>query len=660
MKKMRRFAAIAAAAAMTACMAMPMTAMLSASALDITINSAVNNDKGTHTYEAYQIFDGDMSSEDDVYVLSNVVWGTGVDVWTTDPTDENKVILDTTNHNAVIAAIKAIDVDGAKPFATVTDAASVAKVLSENPGTATEESKVAKAFANVIAKYLSTTTSGTPSDNKITGLDSGYYLVQDADAPVAGTGVNSGARTRYILELLGESITVDAKASAPQVMKKVQEDDKNVTGDAVIGTYTDAATTKWNDVADYCIGEKVPFKLYGTMPSTLGDYAHYFYKFTDTLDKEFTLDETTIVIKVNDTEVADNKFNIHKDVTATIDEDTGLPTAATTIEIAIEDVKALKDKNGGSITVDTNSVITVEYKATLNTNAVIGLPGQMNEVKLEYSNNPNYDYNPSTDKAWVDDKGTPEESDDVTENENDTDVESPNDNGTPNDKTDDNEKNIGDTPVDKVIVFTYQLDINKTDGTNPLSGAKFVLSRDNNGTTEYAVVDATTKKVNSWTTTKPTVDAQGNVTDNAGAVLPGDSTFSIKGLDDQETYKIEEIKAPTGYNLLTDTYDVTLNAVTANNQNWSDFTPAKALLAEDAQKGLKLTYKMTNATGDGTTVDEEATNLGSEAVTIANQKGTSLPSTGGIGTTLFYVIGGTLAAGAGVGLIAKKRMKNEE
>ena len=75
MKKMSRFAAIAAAAAMTACMAMPMTAMLSASAVDYTITIKDTDTANVHTYEAYQIFTGALADG----VLSGIEWGSGVD-----------------------------------------------------------------------------------------------------------------------------------------------------------------------------------------------------------------------------------------------------------------------------------------------------------------------------------------------------------------------------------------------------------------------------------------------------------------------------------------------------------------------------------------------------------------------------------------------------
>lgn len=123
------------------------------------------------------------------------------------------------------------------------------------------------------------------------------------------------------------------------------------------------------------------------------------------------------------------------------------------------------------------------------------------------------------------------------------------------------------------------------------------------------------------------------VVDPAGTVeqieTPDDGAFKLVGLDDETEYKIVETKVPSGYNKAED--------ITFKISNTYDGTPV----------GSNIATLTDNRDGDLTEK-------------IVNKSGTQLPSTGGIGTTLFYVIGGTMAAGAGVALIAKKRMKNEE
>ena len=118
--------------------------------------------------------------------------------------------------------------------------------------------------------------------------------------------------------------------------------------------------------------------------------------------------------------------------------------------------------------------------------------------------------------------------------------------------------------------------------------------------------------------------------------------FKFIGLDDGK-YTLRETTTPTGYNTMAD-LTLTIGATTANNQVWSG-------TASDALSAIKLTMNSTNIDGD---VDK-----GNVEGSIINQKGSSLPSTGGIGTTMFYVGGGVLVAGAGVLLITKKRAKKD-
>ena len=100
------------------------------------------------------------------------------------------------------------------------------------------------------------------------------------------------------------------------------------------------------------------------------------------------------------------------------------------------------------------------------------------------------------------------------------------------------------------------------------------------------------------------------------------------------TYTITELVAPNGYNLLKDrvTIEITDNA-TLTNANWTVKSGDTALVANDDNHFL---------------------------VQVKNNKGTELPSTGGIGTTLFYVIGGLLVVAAGIILVTKKRVSKQE
>lgn len=176
------------------------------------------------------------------------------------------------------------------------------------------------------------------------------------------------------------------------------------------------------------------------------------------------------------------------------------------------------------------------------------------------------------------------------------------------------------TYVWKLNVHKYTL--NSTNKEVALSGAKFVLYRMDGGTKKYAKL--TNNKIDSW------------VTDKGGATTletSGEGDILIEGLN-VGTYYLEETEAPAGYNKLTKPIEVKITAtpdvtgvsetVEYKNQNDSTYTPA------------------TDAT-----------------VKVLNEAGTQLPSTGGIGTTLFYVIGGGLMAVAAVLLVTKKRMNSK-
>lgn len=559
-KRARRAAAFAAAVVMAACAAVPMSSSFSASAVgnnSITI-TAVDGVDITHSYEAYQVFKGQYAAGS----LGNIDWGTGVD------------------GTAILAELQSaaapLDV-----FNSAKDAKDVAEKLATGV-TKADDDTLAVAFAAVVGKHLTAVKSGTYANGAITGLDDGYYLVQDASDSPSGTGeTNSGAKTRFILKVAGGNVNVTAKSSAPSVIKKVKEDDKTVTGAVTVGSYT--ADKQYNDVADYCIGENVPFELISTMPSTYDDYTSYFYQFTDTLASNFTLNTNSIAVKVVNAD-GETALTANDDYTVSSQDESGKFT------ITINDTKKITS-------IKKDSTIVVDYNATLNDTAEIGLPGQENKVDLTYSNNPNY-----TGKG----EETPE-----------------------GDK--------GKTPEDKVIVFTYELDVTKYLGdektkANATDGTKAGFKLGNADGSKWATVDGNLR-ITGWV---DDVAAATEVTTDATGI------FKFIGLDDG-VYTLKETTTPTGYNTMAD-LTLTIGATTVNNQVWSG-------TASDALSAIKLTMNSTNTDGD---VDK-----GNVEGSIINQKGSSLPSTGGIGTTMFYVGGGVLVAGAGVLLITKKRAKKD-
>ncbi|WP_312942780.1 SpaH/EbpB family LPXTG-anchored major pilin [Oscillibacter sp.] len=181
----------------------------------------------------------------------------------------------------------------------------------------------------------------------------------------------------------------------------------------------------------------------------------------------------------------------------------------------------------------------------------------------------------------------------------------------------------GETPPVKVYDWTFTMGVNKTDkDSHPLTGAEFILNTDSNSTSKPI---ALIKNGNSYTIAPD--GTSGTVTTiSAGSIV-------IKGLDDSTIYYLHETKAPDGYNLLPDPVKIQISA------------------SYDAN-GALLSNSPTVAVGGGAASSTLSTN-------VVNLTGNELPSTGGMGTTIFYGVGSTLAIGAGLILIARKRLKNE-
>ncbi|VTS16674.1 surface protein Spb1 [Streptococcus porcinus] len=167
----------------------------------------------------------------------------------------------------------------------------------------------------------------------------------------------------------------------------------------------------------------------------------------------------------------------------------------------------------------------------------------------------------------------------------------------PNTQTDDSGK--------KATVYDGQITIKKVDGSDKaktLDGATFVLKNDQNQYLNFSDPQAV-----KWTSDQK--EATEYTTANGGLV-------TIKGLA-EGTYKLVETKAPAGYNLMTQETTVVLKEGLDNGQDTLLVTP-----------------------------------------TIENNKGAELPSTGSIGTIILYTIGALLALGAGVVLVARRRLQS--
>lgn len=433
-------------------------------------------------------------------------------------------------------------------------AAEAAEKLAKIGSTESDQTKLAE-----ILKFANLATqygSDLTASAPLTKVPAGYYLAKDKDDTVTG----NDAQTLYIVKVVGNSaVTITRKVDKPTFQKKVK-DVNDSTGDK----------SDWQDSADYDVNDKVPFQLTATLPTKEDDFAAYkTYKlvFTDNQSVGLTYPEASgFIVKYEETVVPASQYTLTLNPTTT--------TADSTFTLTINDVKSLKDADGSDIVVAAGGKFTVEYESTLNNKAVIGHGGNPNEAKLQYSNNPNY----------------------TGEGEN-----SP----------------TGETPEDKVIVFTYQLNINKTfDQGAPAKDdmPKFKLYKKDHSTNQYNQVGTEIILTKGGTEEAPTY------------------TGSFQRIDDGD-YKLVESHTPAGYNTAADT----LFTVTAEHDVSSD-------------NPVLTSLKINQTDGDKTN--------GTVQADVVNKKGSNLPSTGGMGTVLLYVAGIAVFVLAGATLVMALRRRN--
>ncbi len=472
-------------------LALALTSMLMVGNIDVfaagTHSITINNSTPGHTYEAYQIFTGDLSQ--DKTTLSNIQWGSNMSSSYT----SGKTAKTIADYMEKGKAEDGTTARTAAEWATVIEGA-----LNNNSPAGTANSVVNNAYT-------------------ITGLAEGYYLIKDRDNTLGG---ENDAYTEFILMLVGDA-QVNPKSGIPTATKMIDES-------------TDTAYS-----AQYRVGDTVNFILTGTMPSNYNSYASYKYTLHDKSAAGFTVDTSSIKVYVGSTQITTG-FTINTS-----------PSDNDTFDIVFTDTKAIQSINS-------NSEIIVKYAATVNSNAVIGSAGNSNELKIDFSNNPN----------------------DPTE--------------------------TGTTTTSSVKVYLYDIIINKLDENDAaLNGAKFKLER---------LIDATN---DTW----ETVDEINGASSN---------TFTFTGLG-LGTYKLTETATPDGYN--------TIDPVTIVVTGTVDNTGFTALSAT----GLSFTANLTN---------------GTLTANIQNIPGSALPFTGGIGATIFTVLGIAFIA-VGVTIAVRRTSKKE-
>lgn len=415
--------------------------------------------------------------------------------------------------------------------------AVVSEETSKEDAEALEQARVAE-FAKLARAYaVEERLTANESIEAVAGkgvkfekLNLGYYLVDTTLGTICS------------LDTTDPDVIMKEKNAAPENVKQVQEDSKVDDSDKGWGT--------WND-AD--INQTVSFQSTITAQAGAANYV-----FHDKMSEGLTFESVTGVA-LNETAVDSKYYKVETE---------GLTDGCTFEVVFTQDF---------CNTLNANDKIVISYTATLNEDAVVGLPGNPNESKLSYG-------------------------------------ESSSASGEPGEPS-------GETPPSETITYTWDVDVLKYangDESKVLAGVEFVLL--NSDKSKVAVVS--NGKLVEWDDV-PAAEG-GSIPWPNGATLTtnGSGKIEIDGLD-ADTYYLREIKALDGYNILSSDFKIEIKGAT--KVEGSDTPTYSTFVAK-----------------------------------VENKSGIELPSTGGIGTTLFYVVGGALVIGAAVLLVVRRRAAGSE
>lgn len=541
---------------------------------DVTTASypiTVSNPNATadHTYTAYQVFSGTLSTnEAGKEVLANIDWGNGVD------------------GAALLADLVKVDA-----YKDCKNAQDVAKVLEGF----TDNSTQIEAFAEIVGKHLTTGTVSTASaDHKTYTIDPkapGYYIVKETGVNPESTRSTSG----FMIEVVGPA--------AATVKDNDMTPDKNIliaTGEADAQTFQKVKENTAN------VGDDVQFVVDQTkVPSTDG-YKTFKFVMKDTLPKGLTFKQVDSV-KFGDTSIDSSNYEIKTTTDAT--------TGVTELRIVFKNALTfLKPYEG--------QTVEIKYTATVNKDAEFGNTGNKNEVVFEFTNNPD-DEHEGDDFTEEEVHGTSPKSETTTYVTKIVVL-----------KVDDKEQALANAVFSlageskNVVVTTGTHFVEAADGTYYLlKDGTYTTATPTDGTSDKYADTSKKYKLESYERT----ELQGANNVNIEAVSGSDGKIIFEGLKPGE-YTLTETGAPVGFNKLTESISVKIKF---------DSTDKK--------------FKYDGTAPDSVTVKDD----GTFEIKVENKSGAVLPSTGGIGTTIFYVVGSIMVVAAGVLLITKKRMSRE-
>lgn len=375
---------------------------------------------------------------------------------------------------------------------------------------------------------------------------------------------------------------------------------------ATIHDKNDMPFDKVDDQESVDVGQVVNYTLTCKVPDTTG-FTTYNYVVTDKMSAGLTFDASSVKIWISDdseliTEVTEGK-TVDSELNAiyytlTTENAKDFENAAA-VDFRI-DFKAM-DMNAANPSLYGKHIF-ITYSATVNDNAVTKI--ERNHAILTFSNDP-------TDGSKTDQRN------------------------------DEETVYSGKIVVDKYAKQAELVD-GKEDTSKKLAGAQFVLYKEVKETVEGT---ETTKKLYYKSTPVGPNNTEGNVTwttekgQATALTTDADGAATFNGLQNG-VYYLEETKAPDGYNLLTAPVKVLINP--NGHTNEADITIEEKITKTDGLSVTEIGQKLTATTE------------------VGNNTGSEMPETGGIGTTIFYVVGAILLVGAAVLLITKKRMGNAQ
>lgn len=267
----------------------------------------------------------------------------------------------------------------------------------------------------------------------------GTITIQETKAP-EGYLINSKIYVEQITSKgIQESVDTYNQPNVPDNVLKLElvkrQEGAEITIPKAVFEHTEPNGNKvgnegWNDIADYEIGQNVPYKYESTMPNANG-YDTYYYAWHDKMDEALTFDKNSVSIKIYADGSESSKSYTLKANEFTVNTN---PGNGESFIIAVNDMKAIIDRefdNFNALKENTyGQKIVLTYQAKLNDRAAAdtGRPGFENDVRLEFSNNPDHDSEGST----------------------------------------------GYTPWDTVVCFTYKLNVYKTNN----HGVDYSLKKD--------------------------------------------------------------------------------------------------------------------------------------------------------------------------------------